>query len=89
MDISGLREEYSKSAFLENNVLLNPFDQFGKWFDEAVNSKVIEPNAMHLATLGENMKPDGRIVLLKDFDENGFTFYTNYLVLHCIYVIDD
>jgi pyridoxamine 5'-phosphate oxidase len=78
MDISGLREEYSKSAFLENNVLLNPFDQFAKWFGEAVSSKVLEPNAMHLATLGKNMKPDGRIVLLKDFDENGFTFYTNY-----------
>jgi pyridoxamine 5'-phosphate oxidase len=78
MDISGLREEYSKSAFLENNVLLNPFEQFAKWFGEAVSSKVLEPNAMHLATLGKNMKPDGRIVLLKDFDENGFTFYTNY-----------
>lgn len=78
MDISGLREEYSKLAFLENNVLLNPFEQFAKWFGEAVSSKVLEPNAMHLATLGKNMKPDGRIVLLKDFDENGFTFYTNY-----------
>lgn len=79
MDISGLREEYSKSAFLESNILTNPFDQFGKWFDEAATSKVIEPNAMHLATLGGNQRPNGRIVLLKDFNESGFTFYTNYL----------
>jgi pyridoxamine 5'-phosphate oxidase len=78
MDISNIRTDYKKLELLENNVSDNPFDQFGNWFDETLKSEVLEPNAMHLATIGANNRPTGRIVLLKGFDENGFSFFTNY-----------
>lgn len=76
--IASLRQSYSQNELLEENVLENPFKQFGKWFEEALNAQVIEPNAMHLSTISVG-KPHGRIVLLKGFDEKGFSFYTNYL----------
>lgn len=78
IDITSLRLSYSQNELLEENVLENPFKQFGKWFEEALSAKILEPNAMHLATIS-GRKPHGRIVLLKGFDENGFSFYTNYL----------
>jgi pyridoxamine 5'-phosphate oxidase len=76
-DLASLRLSYSQNELLEKNVLSNPFKQFGKWFDEALEAKVLEPNAMHASTIS-NGKPHGRIVLLKGFDERGFTFFTNY-----------
>ena len=51
---------------------------FKTWLDEACEAKVIEPNAMCLATVGENGRPSNRFVLLKGFDEKGFVWYTNY-----------
>ena len=56
----------------------NPIVQFEKWFEEATASKVPEPNAMTLATVGKNLLPSIRIVLLKLFDQKGFVFFTNY-----------
>lgn len=56
----------------------NPFDQFAQWWDEAVRSAIDEVNAMTLATVDHRGRPNARIVLLKDFDKNGFVFYTNY-----------
>lgn len=76
--IASLRQSYSQNELLEENVLETPFKQFGKWFEEALNAQVLEPNAMHLSTISAG-KPHGRIVLLKGFDEQGFSFYTNYL----------
>jgi pyridoxamine 5'-phosphate oxidase len=55
----------------------NPLEQFKAWFKEAIHSEIIEPNAMHLATVKKNNRPTGRVVLLKDVDK-GFVFYTNY-----------
>ncbi len=78
MDISNIRTDYKKHEVLENKVENDPITQFKIWFEEAVNSKVNEPNAMHLATIGENNRPTGRIVLLKGFDPQGFSFFTNY-----------
>jgi pyridoxamine 5'-phosphate oxidase len=78
MDISTIRTDYKRHELLENSVSIDPAEQFGAWFDEAINSKVIEPNAMHLSTIGSNNRPTSRIVLLKGFDNNGFTFFTNY-----------
>ncbi|MES2796448.1 MAG: pyridoxamine 5'-phosphate oxidase [Bacteroidota bacterium] len=79
MDISSLREDYSKAELLENIVLEQPFLQFKKWFEEALKSNVLEPNAMHLSTVGLDLKPSGRIVLLKYYDEQiGYSFFTNY-----------
>ena len=76
-DVAALRLNYLLNELVEENVLENPFKQFEKWFNEAIEAKVLEPNAMHLATIA-NGKPHGRIVLLKGFDESGFVFYTNY-----------
>lgn len=76
--VASLRQSYTQNELLEENVLENPFKQFDKWFEEALNAQVIEPNAMHLSTISAG-KPHGRIVLLKGFDEAGFCFYTNYL----------
>ena len=76
-DLASLRLNYLLNELVEENVLKNPFKQFEKWFNEALEAQILEPNAMHLATVS-NGKPHGRIVLLKGFDENGFVFYTNY-----------
>ncbi len=78
MDISKIREDYSKSYLLEENIIENPFGQFRKWLDVALNSEILEPTAMHLATISAELRPNGRIVLLKHFDENGFCFFTNF-----------
>lgn len=75
--IQDLRKEYLVSKLDEENVDKNPFKQFEKWFNEAINSELNEPNAMSLATCIDN-KPSLRIVLLKSFNENGFIFFTNY-----------
>lgn len=76
--IKALRKEYTRASFSEEDALENPFEQFRKWFDEAVESKITEANAVHLATATRNGAPSGRMVLLKGFDEQGFKFYTNY-----------
>ena len=55
----------------------DPMVQFKKWLDDAIAAKVIEPNAMCVATCGPDMKPSNRYVLLKSFDPQGFVFYTN------------
>lgn len=77
-DIASLRNEYSKAALDTHAVSQDPINQFTKWFDEAVNAKVPEPNAMNLATVNENGRPASRIVLLKGIEDNKFVFYTNY-----------
>lgn len=76
--ISKLRTQYQGELLDENNVLPDPTEQFRKWFNEALSSNVLEPNAMTLATATKGGLPSIRIVLLKDVDKNGFTFYTNY-----------
>jgi pyridoxamine 5'-phosphate oxidase len=77
MNLAALRENYQKGELLETTVHTNPIEQFKIWFQEASNSKVIEPNAMFLSTVGHDNKPAGRIVLLKNVDE-AFSFFTNY-----------
>ena len=57
----------------------NPFQLFRQWYLEAVDSDISDPTIMSLATVGKEGRPSGRIVLLKDFDERGFVFYTNYM----------
>src|SRR5436853_6397858 len=56
----------------------NPFIQFENWFRKAESPVPILPNAMTLATANVDGVPSARVVLLKDFDERGFVFYTNY-----------
>ena len=55
----------------------DPIILFNRWFEEAKQKEVKDPNAMNLATISNNLKPSSRIVLLKSFDEKGFVFYTN------------
>lgn len=78
VDISQLRSEYKRGALDESHADADPVRQFARWFDEAVASKVNEPNAMALATADAQGRPSVRIVLLKGFDAAGFVFYTNY-----------
>ncbi|MGE8686823.1 MAG: pyridoxamine 5'-phosphate oxidase [Achromobacter sp.] len=78
MSVSDLRQSYEKNVLLESQASASPFAQFTRWFDEALASKVPEPNAMTLATVDANGQPNARIVLVKGFDERGFTFFTNY-----------
>jgi pyridoxamine 5'-phosphate oxidase len=73
-----LRREYRSDKLSEEYVHVNPFDQFVKWFHEVLKARLREPNAMVLATADKKNKPSARIVLMKDIDEDGITFFTNY-----------
>jgi pyridoxamine 5'-phosphate oxidase len=77
-DVASLRNEYAKMELDENSCDANPFKQFEKWFDEAVKTELLEPNAMVLSTATLEGVSSQRTVLLKGFDEKGFSFYTNY-----------
>ena len=75
--LNNLRHDFAKQTLNKKDVNANPVLQFEKWFKEAVEAKVNEPNALTLATASADGKPSARIVLLRNFDENGFVFYTN------------
>jgi pyridoxamine 5'-phosphate oxidase len=77
--IENLRQDYSSSSLTEKEVSKNPINQFEKWFKEALEANINEPNAMTLATSSIDRKPSARIMLLKGFDDKGFVFYSNYL----------
>ncbi|MBN8647194.1 MAG: pyridoxamine 5'-phosphate oxidase [Caulobacterales bacterium] len=73
--------EYQNNANPEENLInenQNPFALFGEWLQDANHKEINDPNAFSLATTDEDGMPDVRMVLLKDFDENGFVFYTNF-----------
>ncbi len=73
-----MRQDYKKHSLEEKEVNPNPILQFEKWFQDAVDNKLNEPYAMTLATADQEGKPSARIVLMRNFDEKGFVFYTNY-----------
>jgi pyridoxamine 5'-phosphate oxidase len=73
-----VRKEYGIRNLDRNDLDINPFDQFGKWISEAIQSHIDEPNAMVLSTIGLQNRPSSRIVLLKDYTSDGFTFFTNF-----------
>lgn len=77
-NLADMRRNYSLKSLDESSVKKNPFDQFEIWFSEVLNSEILEPNAMILATTSTDLKPTARTVLLKGFDKTGFTFFTNY-----------
>ena len=76
--IADIRKDYKLQSLSENDIVASPFEQFKKWWDEAIASEIDEVNAMTLATVSADGKPSARIVLLKGLNENGFQFYTNY-----------
>ncbi|MEM9021692.1 MAG: pyridoxamine 5'-phosphate oxidase [Planctomycetota bacterium] len=79
MSISDLRQSYDDAPRFDlHDLEPDPVEQFHKWFRQAVEADIKEPNAMTLASVDPAGDPDARIVLLKEVDERGFTFYTNY-----------
>ncbi len=77
-DIAAIRMEYEMGQLSEDNVAADAIAQFQRWFDEALERHVMEPNAMTLSTVSTSGRPSSRIVLLKQVDESGFGFFTNY-----------
>jgi len=77
-NLADLRKTYSKSELTESSVSADPFEQFGKWMNDALSSEIPEPTAMMLATASAEGRPSSRVVLLKGFDHDGFVFFTNY-----------
>lgn len=78
MSIADLRKDYSRASLSETDVQANPVEQFSKWFGEAIAAQVPEANAMTVSTATAEGRPSSRILLIKDFDQRGFTFFTNY-----------
>lgn len=77
-DIAGIRKNYAQRSLSESDTGLNPLHLFDRWWQEAVNAELDEVNAMTLATASADGVPSARIVLLKGYSEEGFTFFTNY-----------
>ena len=78
-DLHDFRQTYAKGVLLIEDMSDHPMEQFTTWFKEIEqDGGVKEPNAMTLATLGDDGFPKSRIVLLKEYDQEGFVFYTNY-----------
>lgn len=76
--ISHLRKDYSLKALSETDVKSHPLEQFDTWWNEAIQSQIDEVNAMTLATATAEGVPSARIVLLKEYNDKGFVFFTNY-----------
>ncbi|PYF76802.1 pyridoxamine 5'-phosphate oxidase [Pedobacter nutrimenti] len=76
--LQNLRQDYRSAELSEQDADQDPINQFSKWFADAMNAKLYEPNVMTLATADRSGKPSARIVLLKGFDQHGFVFFTNY-----------
>jgi pyridoxamine 5'-phosphate oxidase len=76
--IADIRKDYTLEDLSETEVDPNPFLQFKQWFEQALAAQLPEPNAMTIATAMPDGKPSARMVLLKDFDQRGFVFFTNY-----------
>lgn len=78
MRIADLRQEYMRAGLSEADAAADPFDQFARWFEDALRAELALPNAMTLATVGADGAPSARVVLLKGVEQGGFVFYTNY-----------
>jgi pyridoxamine 5'-phosphate oxidase len=78
MSIADLRREYAHARLDEAQVSPDPTAEFDRWFVQAREAKVLEPNALALATATPDGAPSVRMVLLKGYDERGFVFFTDY-----------
>ena len=76
--IADIRKDYKRASMSFEDLKSNPIDQFNIWFNNALSLNVMEVNAMVLSTVSKDCIPSGRVVLLKNVDYSGFTFYTNY-----------
>ncbi|WP_185869586.1 pyridoxamine 5'-phosphate oxidase [Blattabacterium cuenoti] len=78
-DLSNYRKNYKKNSLLELDIPKNPLKLFHNWLEqEKIFSENTEVNAMSISTIGEDGCPETRVVLLKEYSEKGFIFYTNY-----------
>ena len=77
--ISDLRKSYSRDSLSETDVASTPIEQFKQWFEQAQQAQCPEPNAMTVASASREGIPSARVVLLKEVDERGFIFFTNYI----------
>ncbi len=77
-DFKKLRHEYGEVELNKSDINPNPFLQFEFWFEQAIKMNLPDANAMTLATVSSEHKPSARILLLKDYNEKGFCFFTNY-----------
>ncbi|WP_347838129.1 pyridoxamine 5'-phosphate oxidase [uncultured Draconibacterium sp.] len=78
MELNKIRREYRYSALTRRNATAHPADQFRIWLNEARQANVNDFSAMNLITCSPGEFPQSRIVLLKDYNKNGFTFFSNY-----------
>jgi pyridoxamine 5'-phosphate oxidase len=78
MNIADLRKSYEKAELSEDASHADPLRQFEQWLNEAIRAELPEPNAMTLATVGSDLRPSTRVVLIKGYDERGIVWYTNY-----------
>jgi len=78
MKLADLRQEYMRAGLSETDAHDDPFGQFELWFDDACNAALPLANAMTLATVRRDGRPNARVVLLKGVEHGGFVFYTNY-----------
>lgn len=76
--IADLRKSYERAELHEDASHADPLQQFDQWLKEAISAQVPEPNAMTVATVGSDLRPSTRVVLIKGYDENGIVWYTNY-----------
>lgn len=76
--IADLRKSYERAELDEDHSHADPLQQFDRWLTEAIAAEVPEPNAMTLATVGSDLRPSTRIVLIKGYDARGIVWYTNY-----------
>lgn len=78
MSIASIRTDYQLASLSEAEVSSDPIAQFAAWFGQARNAEIPDVNAMSLATVNDQGKPSSRIVLIKEFDQRGFSWFTNY-----------
>lgn len=78
MTLADIRTDYQRASLSEDEVDADPINQFSIWFHEALTAKVTEPNAMSLSTVNAQGRPSSRIVLIKELDQRGMTWFTHY-----------
>jgi pyridoxamine 5'-phosphate oxidase len=76
--LAELRKSYERAELNEEASHADPLQQFDHWLQEAIAAEVPEPNAMTLASVGSNLRPSTRVVLIKSYDERGICWFTNY-----------
>ncbi len=75
--LASLRHDFDRAGLSESDVNADPVEQFRSWLKTAIDSGIKDANAMTVSTVGADGRPSARVVLLKYFDADGFTFFTN------------